>query len=137
MTEKAKRLLRIQMKESCVVQHFDRQKEQDCVSEAVTKFLLKRGAAGTSSEVLGMAMFPFHHSNIGGRQKCLHCDIEERKLESGKKLLRCSRCGNAVYCGEGCQREDWKIHKNVCVRADLAKKTNRRQAGQKNKKRTK
>ena len=59
------------------------------------------------------------------KQRCMNCDIEEGNLGPGKKLLRCSKCGNAVYCGTACQREDWVTHKNVCVKSDLVKKNKR------------
>ena len=28
-------------------------------------------------------------------------------------LLRCSKCDIAKYCGKNCQREDWKVHKEL------------------------
>ena len=35
---------------------------------------------------------------------------------------RCSRCCTTMYCSKSCQREDWKIHKEVCrEEADIRK----------------
>lgn len=33
-------------------------------------------------------------------------------------LLACSRCYLKQYCGPDCQRSDWPVHKNVCVKKD-------------------
>jgi len=31
---------------------------------------------------------------------------------------RCSRCRAVSYCGKGCQKADWKVHKPACRAAD-------------------
>eukprot|EP01091_Cochliopodium_minus_P012407 TRINITY_DN3749_c0_g1_i2.p1 TRINITY_DN3749_c0_g1~~TRINITY_DN3749_c0_g1_i2.p1 ORF type:complete len:387 (-),score=148.57 TRINITY_DN3749_c0_g1_i2:270-1430(-) len=41
------------------------------------------------------------------KKKCVVCG-------KGEKLLRCSFCKNAFYCGVDHQREDWKTHKSTC-----------------------
>ena len=134
--QKARKSLRIESKTAFDISHFERQKEQSLISEAITKFLFKRGSAGNPLETLPF-MFMFGgptNGMMGGKQKCMYCEKEERNLDPGKKLLRCSRCGNAVYCGEKCQREDWKVHRNVCVRADLSKKKGPLRTGHQKKK---
>jgi hypothetical protein len=32
----------------------------------------------------------------------------------GPAKRRCSRCKAAFYCDRGCQKADWKTHRNVC-----------------------
>ena len=39
-------------------------------------------------------------------------------------LLVCSRCKDASYCSQTCQRADWKGHKKVCSRAKATKLLN-------------
>ena len=39
---------------------------------------------------------------------CAYCNA------SSTKLMSCTRCGKAKYCGKDCQRMDWKNHKKVC-----------------------
>lgn len=41
-------------------------------------------------------------------QTCLFCNTQ------AAKLLCCSICKTAAYCGIACQRSDWKSHKVVC-----------------------
>ena len=42
--------------------------------------------------------------------RCLHC------LQVCNKMLMCSLCRLAEYCGRGCQRDNWMSHKKVCRR---------------------
>jgi len=46
-----------------------------------------------------------------GEMRCANCgmDIE--------KAMRCSKCKSVVYCGQKCQRENWKAHKPLCKTA--------------------
>ena len=44
----------------------------------------------------------------GGNMKCSFCGIQPNALK------KCSRCGEAQYCGQSCQRKHWKEHKLVC-----------------------
>ena len=44
---------------------------------------------------------------------CLVCEIPPLP---GKKLLKCSKCLLAYYCGADCQRADWKSHKQNCCK---------------------
>lgn len=32
----------------------------------------------------------------------------------GDPKQTCGACGLAQYCNKSCQREDWKVHKEVC-----------------------
>ena len=41
------------------------------------------------------------------------CSHPERKVERSK-MFSCTRCGVANYCSVGCQRADWKTHKQIC-----------------------
>ncbi len=41
------------------------------------------------------------------------CSLPGRKVERGK-MLCCSRCGEVNYCSRECQKEAWKLHKEVC-----------------------
>lgn len=41
---------------------------------------------------------------------CNCCHTEPKNV----KLKKCGRCGKAYYCGETCQKRDWKRHKKVC-----------------------
>lgn len=36
------------------------------------------------------------------------------RASEGDKVLRCSRCKEAVYCSAQCQTADWKKHKRAC-----------------------
>eukprot|EP00122_Pirum_gemmata_P009013 Pgem_evm2s8327 len=31
--------------------------------------------------------------------------------------MKCSRCNTAAYCGRACQKQHWKIHKEICNHA--------------------
>lgn len=37
------------------------------------------------------------------------------KCALGYKLKRCSRCKQASYCSQDCQKEDWRGHKRTCT----------------------
>ena len=48
---------------------------------------------------------------------CNNCGMPSELLaiETGKKLLRCVRCKQALYCGKECQVAHWKrAHKKEC-----------------------
>ena len=42
------------------------------------------------------------------RELCNHC------FQPCSSLKRCSRCKHLRYCSEGCQRDNWKVHKAEC-----------------------
>jgi hypothetical protein len=37
------------------------------------------------------------------------------------KLLACSRCKQVYYCSQQCQKEHWKVHKQVCGKTNATK----------------
>ncbi|KAI5922011.1 MYND finger [Camillea tinctor] len=45
--------------------------------------------------------------------KCRNCNATEGK--NGEKLLKCSRCKEAMYCSAECQKKDWKKHRMECT----------------------
>jgi hypothetical protein len=61
---------------------------------------LKDTSAGASSTI----------SSTQVRTNCTGC----KYLLPAGKLLVCSRCKQAVYCGRECQTKDWKKHKVSC-----------------------
>ena len=57
--------------------------------------------------------------------RCFHCQSESTKM------LCCSQCHHAWYCGKACQKKHWKQHKRACVAAVAAearRATRRREA---------
>ena len=49
------------------------------------------------------------------RRHCSFCKLTEGQLK--KTFKCCSRCRGVYYCGEECQKKDWKNdHKRLCVR---------------------
>jgi len=43
--------------------------------------------------------------------RCFHCQTESTKM------MCCSQCHRAWYCGRPCQKKHWKLHKRACVAA--------------------
>ena len=43
--------------------------------------------------------------------RCFHCQAE------GTKMMCCSQCHIAWYCGKACQKKHWKLHKRACSAA--------------------
>jgi hypothetical protein len=41
---------------------------------------------------------------------CSYC-----KTPAKSKLLLCGRCKKVAYCGQSCQKADWKLHKLICT----------------------
>jgi hypothetical protein len=73
-------------------------------------------AAGPIAVVSGEA--PQHHPAMP--RECGLCGAAEGE----KKLLNCSACHSALYCGAACQKGGWKSHKKVgfsSVRFGVAK----------------
>ncbi|CAB9520502.1 expressed unknown protein [Seminavis robusta] len=51
----------------------------------------------------------------GPRPVCSQCRIQESDIiVEGKKMLRCSRCKVAHYCGGVCQKKHFPFHKHSC-----------------------
>ena len=46
--------------------------------------------------------------------RCFHCQTESTKM------MCCSQCHRAWYCGRPCQKQHWKLHKRACVAAVAA-----------------
>ena len=46
--------------------------------------------------------------------RCFHCQTESTKM------MCCSQCHRAWYCGRPCQKKHWKEHKKACVAAVAA-----------------
>ena len=46
--------------------------------------------------------------------RCFHCQTESTKM------MCCSQCHRAWYCGKPCQKKHWKLHKRACVAAVAA-----------------
>jgi ankyrin repeat protein len=44
---------------------------------------------------------------------CKSCNKKDSEIEG--ELNICEKCLNAVYCCRGCQKADWKEHKQICV----------------------
>ena len=45
-----------------------------------------------------------------------NCSHPDGRVERSK-MFSCARCGEAYYCSVGCQRADWKIHRQFCDKA--------------------
>ena len=54
-------------------------------------------------------------SSSSHHQTCGHCGVDNQT----KKLFRCSRCRNSLYCSRECQVAHWKIHKEFCVAVQM------------------
>ena len=61
--------------------------------------------------------FEGYLSLVNGAKACFKCG----KMESDDhKLLKCSRCKNAFYCGRDCQKSHWtQSHKKLCRLAPM------------------
>ena len=46
---------------------------------------------------------------------CIRCGAVDDGA-SAPRFRKCSGCGLAHYCGEACQKLDWKQHKPICAR---------------------
>ena len=46
--------------------------------------------------------------------RCFHCQTESAKM------MCCSQCNSAWYCGKACQKKHWKQHKRACTAAVAA-----------------
>ena len=59
------------------------------------------------------------------RNACYFCckGGEELLNDEGKKLMKCSGCGDACYCSKTCQRSHWKDHKKFCGRVQKMQNT--------------
>lgn len=43
---------------------------------------------------------------------CAHCGTTEQRE---KGMGKCARCGVVYYCGEACQRANWRRHRTECL----------------------
>ncbi|KAK5720925.1 hypothetical protein LTR15_006887 [Elasticomyces elasticus] len=46
---------------------------------------------------------------------CEACGQLDETSAGGKAMMRCGRCKKVLYCGKGCQEEDWKAHRPFCL----------------------
>ena len=69
----------------------------------------KKGTAGKQhgKKGKGAAAEPETH-------RCFHCETESTKM------MCCSQCHRAWYCGRPCQKKHWKQHKRACAAAVAA-----------------
>ena len=49
--------------------------------------------------------------------RCFNCQTEGRS----PPLRKCTQCEVVYYCGRGCQRAHWQLHKPACIAAVAAK----------------
>jgi hypothetical protein len=72
--ERARKHLRIISTINFDLSQFDKKKEQNSITEAVSKFLVKRGAAGIPMDTMGFMFRPFSFGPppglMGSKQKC-------------------------------------------------------------------
>jgi len=52
--------------------------------------------------------------NAQGTKQCKRCGKKDG--EDGCKLLVCSKCLKGSWCGKGCQKKDWPMHKKTCIK---------------------
>ena len=59
---------------------------------------------------------PAHHdlvlTLVSVPPNCVFCFIEQTYPQT---LLYCSRCRHVTYCGQICQRSDWRRHRKFCT----------------------
>lgn len=83
--------------------------------EEVMDVELVRGAGGVEGMV------------ASGRDRCRRCGATQREESGGggsetvnstngekRPLMRCTRCRDAMYCSQECQKKDWKKHRMEC-----------------------
>ena len=61
-----------------------------------------------------MAVCPKHPDALWVERKLDGKIVKCRRCRKEGKLMTCSVCGKAWYCGAKCQKEDWKRHKLFC-----------------------
>jgi len=54
-------------------------------------------------------------SDVHKGQRC-DCCFKSPQTSNIKAVKPCSRCKFIFYCGKDCQKRDWKLHKNECMR---------------------
>jgi len=58
-------------------------------------------------------LYALHDKHRG--QRC-DCCFKSPETSNIKPVKPCSRCRFIFYCGKDCQKRDWKLHKNECLR---------------------
>ena len=56
--------------------------------------------------------------NLMKKTECWNCHYSEDQVD----LSKCKGCLKARYCSEKCQKEDWKNHKDLCIRKQKKKR---------------
>ena len=87
--------------------------DQDVVADSITKmFDLFQNESKSSPVFRPQQISTLESTCATGKgedeRKCSFCGTHSDTLK------KCSRCGKAQYCGQGCQKEDWKEHKTIC-----------------------
>ena len=87
--------------------------DQDVVADSITKMFDLSQYESKSSPVFRSQQISTLEPRcaIGkeeNERRCSFCGTHSDALK------KCSRCGKAQYCGQGCQKEHWKEHKTVC-----------------------
>ena len=69
------------------------------------------GSSATAASVLPHTATSALQQQLPPRPKksCWSCGV------MGEPLKKCSLCTVAAYCGAGCQKADWKVHKGQCA----------------------
>jgi hypothetical protein len=96
--------------------HMGRQQQWKNLSPYFTRAALSPLFANSYVERVGGSMTALtkhpgaQEKNSNLPFKCAWCEKPGKDLQ----LLKCGGCGQAAYCGQACQKSDWKLHKTVC-----------------------
>ena len=77
------------------------------LAEDVVPDVAEMMASGLEEEVLKREV------KGAGVSGCRNCGKERSK--EGGNLKSCAKCLKVKYCGQACQRTDWKHHKKECI----------------------
>ena len=91
--------------------------QQEEGSPSALAVLVHPALAAASTSAAAATLPPASTSSLVQRQRlpprqrksCWSCGV------TGVPLKKCSVCAVAAYCGAGCQKADWKVHKGQCA----------------------